>query len=72
MLKRYKVKRQPMKRAEFNALMKKMGLKQVSVARGLDVDRTTVYRYQHGQRDIPGPVKMLMRMWLQWPETKPK
>lgn len=72
MLKKHKVKRRPMNPAEFNRSIEILGLKQGTVARGLDVDRTTVYRWQHGQRDIPGPVKMLIRTWRKWPETKPE
>ena len=64
--------RRVMNPIEFTAAIDGLGLRQAAVARGLDVDRTTVRRWQRGLRAIPGPVRMLVLTWLKWPQTKPE
>lgn len=36
-----------------------------ALAAALKIDRTTVYRYVHGQIPIPGPVEAVMACWLE-------
>lgn len=64
--------RQPMQPQELCDAIEKLNLNQRQTADALDVDRTTIHRWQHGIRSIPGPAKKLVQTWLKWPHTLQK
>ena len=46
---------------QFLAALKRLGWSQRRAAVELDVDKSTIYRWAHGKREIPGPVGVALR-----------
>ena len=53
---------------ELRAALTRLGLTQSGAARLLHVEPRTVRRWIAGDRDIPGPAVVLLRLWLERPE----
>jgi DNA-binding transcriptional regulator YiaG len=49
---------------EFRAALAALGLSQVDAAAALEVDARTVRRWALGERSIPGPVRVALRLML--------
>lgn len=60
-------------RAELRRLRTQLGLTQAQLAAKLDVTVTAVWRWEAGQRRIPGPVGRLVQLLAEMaPQTAPK
>jgi transcriptional regulator with XRE-family HTH domain len=53
-----------MKRQEILGLLKLKGWSQGELARRLEVTPGAVSRWLNGERPVPGPARVLMRLWL--------
>lgn len=53
--------------AEFSAAIAALGLSQLAAAEVLEVDPRTVRRWVAGDRDIPGPVRVALRLMIARP-----
>ena len=53
---------------EYRAALKKLGLSQQDVGRLLHAAPRTVRRWATGETELPGPVEMHIRLWLERPE----
>jgi DNA-binding transcriptional regulator YiaG len=47
---------------EFRAALDGLGLSQIAAAEALDVDPRSVRRWATGERSIPGPVRVALRL----------
>jgi DNA-binding transcriptional regulator YiaG len=47
---------------EFRAALDGLGLSQVAAAQALEVDARTVRRWALGEREVPGPVRVALRL----------
>jgi DNA-binding transcriptional regulator YiaG len=47
---------------EFRAALEGLGLSQVAAAQALEVDARTVRRWALGEREVPGPVRVALRL----------
>ena len=63
--------------ADLKSLRKQLGLSQAELAEALQVqsDRT-VRKWEAGERDIPGPAQVLLRLWTdnrcpKWAKPQP-
>jgi DNA-binding transcriptional regulator YiaG len=52
---------------EFRAALAALGLSQVEAASALEVDARTVRRWALGERAIPGPVRVALRLMARTP-----
>ena len=52
---------------EFRAALASLGLSQVAAAAALEVDARTVRRWALGERAIPGPVRVALRLMARRP-----
>ncbi|MEQ1712883.1 MAG: hypothetical protein ABL908_15985, partial [Hyphomicrobium sp.] len=57
-----------MTKDEYRAALSQLDLKQEEVGRLLDVGPRTARRWAAGEIDVPGPVEMHIRLWLERPE----
>ncbi len=56
---------QPMTAAELACAMQRLGVAtDAELARRLDVNRATVGRWLRNERSIPGPVRVLVEIWV--------
>lgn len=53
--------------AEFAAARAALGLTQAALAAAMEVDTRTVRRWEAGDREIPGPARVLLRLMLATP-----
>ena len=53
----------PMSSEEFKKIRKRLGLSQEKLADELGVAQGAVSFWENGQRPIPGPVAIVMRLW---------
>jgi len=58
-----------MTKDEYRAALAKLDLRQEEVGRLLNVGPRTARRWASGEVDIPGPVAMHIRLWLERPEV---
>ena len=56
-----------MKSDEFRAARKALGLTQAAMAAALESDLRTVQRWEAGERGVPGPVKVAIRLMRRAP-----
>jgi DNA-binding transcriptional regulator YiaG len=56
-----------MTEAEFSDCRALLGLTQAGLADALESDIRTVRRWENGERAIPGPVRVALRLMLQGP-----
>ena len=54
---------------QLRAALKRLGITQVEAARRLRVNPSTLRRWLAGSRRIPGPVAVVMDLWLRVPES---
>jgi predicted transcriptional regulator len=57
-----------MNKEEFRAALDELSLSQMEVARLLKISDRAARRYASGEAEIPGPVEMHLRLWLEIPE----
>ncbi|KUO58000.1 MAG: hypothetical protein APF80_09885 [Alphaproteobacteria bacterium BRH_c36] len=57
-----------MDRDEYRQALTHLGLAQEEVGRLLDVGGRTARRWASGEVEVPGPVEMHIRLWLERPE----
>jgi DNA-binding transcriptional regulator YiaG len=55
---------------EFRAALAALGLSQVAAASALEVDERTVRRWTAGERAIPGPVRVALRLMARTPQKQ--
>jgi DNA-binding transcriptional regulator YiaG len=53
---------------QFQSALDRLELSQLEASRRLEVDGRTVRRWIAGDREIPGPVRVLLRTWLAHPK----
>lgn len=53
-----------MSAAEFSAIRARLGMTQAELGAALESDARTVRRWENGERDIPGPVRVALRLML--------
>lgn len=58
-----------MTREEYRAALEKLDLAQEEVGRLLDVGPRTARRWASGEIEVPGPVEMHIRLWMERPEV---
>lgn len=58
-----------MTRDEYRAALAKLGLAQEEVGRLLGTGLRTARRWASGEVEVPGPVEMHIRLWLERPEV---
>ena len=49
---------------QFREARRELGLSQIKLAKALQVTERTVRRYEYGEVEIPGPVEVLIDLWL--------
>lgn len=54
----------PMTRSQFRQALERLRLTQVAAAKHLGVDARSVRRWIAGDRRVPEPVAILLRLWL--------
>lgn len=59
---------QMMTREEYRAALDKLSLTQEEVGELLKLSGRNARRYASGETDVPGPVEMHLRLWLERPE----
>ena len=57
-----------MTKDEYRQALAALGLAQEEVGRLLGVDGRTARRWAAGEVDVPGPVEMHIRLWIERPE----
>ena len=57
-----------MSRDEYRSALEKLGLAQEEVGRLLGTGGRTSRRWASGETEVPGPVEMHIRLWLERPE----
>jgi transcriptional regulator with XRE-family HTH domain len=59
-----------MSATRLRAVIKRLGLTQVGAAKELGVDPRTVLKWVGGERRIPAPVVLLLKVWLNYPHSR--
>jgi len=57
-----------MTKDQYRDALSALGLSQVELGRLLGVDPRTARRWALGEIDVPGPVELHIRLWLERPE----